>query len=132
MKIWMVADKQRGCPRSRTILIPGKTDNDGRPLAYTFVRDRATEVADADVEFILAQTVVDKHNYPMNVFRKEPPRQELNDADRMRMQLESQQSKIEGLEELLSTLVQNNPEMAAKLDGGKSSLRSQLAGDNLL
>lgn len=114
-QIWFVGDPQRGCPKSVTVVIPGRVAEDGGSFSYRFVRDRATRVEDEDVEFILQQQVVDKHNYPMNVFKTEPPKVELNDADRMRMQMERQGEKIDELTGLLAGLLGENPELRAKL-----------------
>lgn len=111
-QVWMIADPQWGCPRSATIVVPGRAAADGTTFAYTFERNKATVVDEGDLEFVLQQTVMDKTNRPLQVFKTSPPRQDLNDADRLRMQIEKQGEQIDGL---LQVLAANNPELAAKL-----------------
>lgn len=111
-QVWMVAEERWGCPISTTIVVPGRVTPMGTTFSYTFERNRATTVADEDVEFILQQTVMDKTNRPQSVFKIEPPRQELNDADQIRMRLESAEEKVN---QLLGMLAGENPELSSKL-----------------
>jgi len=126
--VWMVGNEQRGCPISKTIMIPAALDDRGEPLGYDFYRNQATPVADEHLEFILSQTVMDKHNNPMHVFQLEPPAVELNDAERMRMQIEHQEDRINSLTALVASLVEDNPEMAAKLTMADAEDTSLLKG----
>jgi len=104
VKIWMILN-ERGCPRTWS-WNTGRTSPEGYPIVYRWERNGYCEVDDADADIILNQVrLFDRNNMPYNPFSKEPPPEDLDTEDRVRVQVESQAQQIAELKALVTKLL---------------------------
>lgn len=102
-QVWMIGT-DRGCPLSYTL----RLGNPGNPELYTnkyvFMRNGSAPVEDEHVEQILATEIQDVQGNPQRYFTTTPPTEDLDDSDRLRMVVESQQNRMDAQDERFNTL----------------------------
>jgi len=117
-RIWMVLS-DRGCPRSHTFILYTAS---GERRKYRFERNGSCLVEDEHVEQVLNAELPDVQGNPRRFFTTTPPATDLDDQERLRMQVEAQAAQLAEMRAMLERLAPQDAEEKLGIDNPLEAL----------